>query len=107
MDRLFDGAAPETCEYTVASGVGWCPCVGARASASGNPSALSPGTTLRTWLTSDVSITGHGAIFRNLLAVLGHQPYPLATGEMIPVVVKATLRNVNGRAKVNGTNGEC
>lgn len=37
-----------------------------------------------------ISITGHSAIFRNLLAVLGHRPYPLATGEMIPVVVKAT-----------------
>ncbi|KAK8861615.1 hypothetical protein IAR55_002438 [Kwoniella newhampshirensis] len=37
-----------------------------------------------------ISITGHSAHFRNLLAVLNHQPYPLATGEMIPVVVKAT-----------------
>ncbi|KAK4685313.1 hypothetical protein P7C73_g4838, partial [Tremellales sp. Uapishka_1] len=36
-----------------------------------------------------ISITGHADIFRNLLAVLGHQAYPLATGEMIPVVVKA------------------
>ncbi|ODN76564.1 hypothetical protein L202_05225 [Cryptococcus amylolentus CBS 6039] len=37
-----------------------------------------------------ISITGHTAIFRNFLAVVGHQPYRLATGEMIPVVVKAT-----------------
>ncbi|WVQ78784.1 hypothetical protein IAT38_000875 [Cryptococcus sp. DSM 104549] len=37
-----------------------------------------------------VSVTSHSAIFRNLLAVLHHQPYALATGEMIPVVVKAT-----------------
>ncbi len=38
----------------------------------------------------DISITGHSAIFTNLLVVINHQPYPLATGEMIPVVVKAT-----------------
>jgi hypothetical protein len=38
----------------------------------------------------DISITSHSAFFANLLVVLGHQPYPLATGEMIPVVVKAT-----------------
>jgi len=38
----------------------------------------------------DISITSHSQFFRNLLAVLNHQPYPLATGEMIPVVVKAT-----------------
>ncbi|OCF75050.1 phosphoglycerate mutase [Kwoniella mangroviensis CBS 8886] len=37
-----------------------------------------------------ISVTSHSAILRNLLAVLHHQPYPLATGEMIPVVVKAT-----------------
>ncbi|KAL1406365.1 putative phosphoglycerate mutase pmu1 [Vanrija albida] len=37
-----------------------------------------------------ISITAHGAILSNLLAVLGHQAYPLTTGEMIPVVVKAT-----------------
>ncbi|ORY22492.1 histidine phosphatase superfamily [Naematelia encephala] len=36
-----------------------------------------------------ISITAHSAIFRNTLAVLRHQPYPLATGEMIPVVVRA------------------
>ncbi|ODN83924.1 phosphoglycerate mutase [Cryptococcus wingfieldii CBS 7118] len=41
-----------------------------------------------------ISITGHSAIFRNLLAVLNHQPYPLATGEMIPVVVKATHTSI-------------
>lgn len=41
-------------------------------------------------LTPDISVTGHGAIFRNLLAVLGHPPYPFATGEVIPVLVKAT-----------------
>jgi hypothetical protein len=38
---------------------------------------------------ADISITGHSAIFFNLLVVLGHQAYPLETGEMIPVVVKA------------------
>ena len=38
----------------------------------------------------DISITSHSQFFRNLLAVLNHQPYPLATGEMIPVIVKAT-----------------
>lgn len=38
----------------------------------------------------DISITSHSAILRNILVVLGHQPYPLATGEMIPVVIKAT-----------------
>ncbi|RXK38098.1 phosphoglycerate mutase [Tremella mesenterica] len=37
-----------------------------------------------------ISITSHSAFLRNLLAILRHQPYPLATGEMIPVVVKAT-----------------
>ncbi|BEI85008.1 hypothetical protein CcaverHIS002_0504090 [Cutaneotrichosporon cavernicola] len=37
-----------------------------------------------------ISVTAHAAILRNLLPVLGHHPYPLATGEMIPVVVKAT-----------------
>lgn len=37
-----------------------------------------------------ISLTAHSAILRNLLAVLHHQAYPLATGEMIPVVVKAT-----------------
>ncbi|WWD16468.1 hypothetical protein CI109_100894 [Kwoniella shandongensis] len=37
-----------------------------------------------------ISITAHSAIFQNLLAVLNHQPYPFATGEMIPMVIKAT-----------------
>ncbi|OWZ31903.1 phosphoglycerate mutase [Cryptococcus neoformans] len=37
-----------------------------------------------------ISVTAHSAILRNLLAVIHHQAYPLATGEMIPVVVKAT-----------------
>ncbi len=49
---------------------------------------------MKTPLTTDISITAHAAILRNLLAVLGHQPYPLATGEMIPVVVKATRLHV-------------
>ncbi|KAK4689916.1 hypothetical protein P7C73_g203, partial [Tremellales sp. Uapishka_1] len=40
-----------------------------------------------------ISITGHSAIFGQLLVVLGHQPYPLETGEMIPVAVKATKRS--------------
>lgn len=44
-----------------------------------------------------ISITSHSEFFRNLLAVLDHQPYPLSTGEMIPVVVKATRVGV-GRA---------
>jgi hypothetical protein len=36
--------------------------------------------------------------------VLNHQPYPLATGEMIPVVVKATrVGGANGNG--NGPNG--
>ncbi|EJT46043.1 hypothetical protein A1Q1_05425 [Trichosporon asahii var. asahii CBS 2479] len=47
-----------------------------------------------------ISITGHGAIFRNLLVVLGHKPWPLSTGEMIPVVVKATRNSqTNGDLK--------
>ncbi|WVN90699.1 uncharacterized protein L203_105941 [Cryptococcus depauperatus CBS 7841] len=37
-----------------------------------------------------ISITGHHGIFRNLLAVLHHRKYSLDTGEMLPVVVKAT-----------------
>lgn len=57
----------------------------------------------------DVSITSHSAILRNVLAVLGHGPYPLQTGEMIPVVIKATPvkqeQKVNGRSGTNGTNG--
>ncbi|CAK9781552.1 phosphoglycerate mutase-like protein [Cutaneotrichosporon oleaginosum] len=40
--------------------------------------------------TTYISVTAHAAILRNLLAVLGHRAYPLATGEMIPVVIKAT-----------------
>ena len=31
-----------------------------------------------------ISITSHSAFLRNVLAVLRHQPYPLATGELIP-----------------------
>jgi hypothetical protein len=51
----------------------------------------------------DVSITSHSAILRNVLAVLGHGPYPLQTGEMIPVVIKATP--VKHEQEVDGTNG--
>jgi hypothetical protein len=43
----------------------------------------------------DISITAHSGIFRNFLAVLQHQSYPLATGEMIPVVVRATVNSAN------------
>lgn len=58
----------------------------------------------------DISVTAHSGNLRNLLAVLGHQPYPLATGEMIPVVVRATpviSNGVNGHDGPisNGTNG--
>lgn len=42
-----------------------------------------------------ISITAHSGIFRNFLAVLQHQSYPLATGEMIPVVVRATVNSAN------------
>ena len=52
----------------------------------------------------DVSITSHSQFFRNLLAVLNHQPYPLATGEMIPVVVKAT--RVRKQGSEAGSSGE-
>jgi hypothetical protein len=51
---------------------------------------------------SDISVTSHSAIFRNTLAVLGHAPYPLATGEMIPIVIKATRVDSSG---LNGVNG--
>jgi len=53
---------------------------------------------------TDVSITSHSQFFRNLLAVLNHQPYPLATGEMIPVVVKAT--RVRKQGSEAGSSGE-
>jgi hypothetical protein len=52
----------------------------------------------------DISITSHSQFFRNLLAVLNHQPYPLATGEMIPVVVKAT--RVRKQGTESGSSGE-
>jgi hypothetical protein len=52
----------------------------------------------------DISITSHSQFFRNLLAVLNHQPYPLATGEMIPVVVKAT--RVRKQGSESGSSGE-
>jgi hypothetical protein len=52
----------------------------------------------------DISITSHSQFFRNLLAVLNHQPYPLATGEMIPVVVKAT--RVRKQGSDSGSSGE-
>jgi hypothetical protein len=52
----------------------------------------------------DVSITSHSQFFRNLLAVLNHQPYPLATGEMIPIVVKAT--RVRKQGSEAGSSGE-
>lgn len=51
---------------------------------------------------ADISVTAHSGNLRNLLAVLGHQPYPLATGEMIPVVVKATPVESDGTNAVNG-----
>lgn len=56
---------------------------------------------------TDISVTAHSGNLRNLLAVLGHQPYPLSTGEMIPVVVKATAvaAHANGVNGVNGING--
>lgn len=37
-----------------------------------------------------VSITSHTCALRSLLATLNHYPVSLNTGEMIPVVVKAT-----------------
>ncbi|ODO04556.1 hypothetical protein I350_05160 [Cryptococcus amylolentus CBS 6273] len=37
-----------------------------------------------------ISVTAHAAFYRSLLKVLNHQEYELETGEMIPVVVKAT-----------------
>jgi hypothetical protein len=57
----------------------------------GQPSTHAPTRSRLANPRPDISITGHGAAHRNLLAVLGHQAYPLATGEMIPVVVRATL----------------
>ena len=74
LDRVFgkDGAA-ETCEFRFCGSIFREKLMQTRA---------------------DISVTSHSAFLRNLLAVLGHQPYPLSTGEMIPVVVKAT-RTVN------------
>ncbi|KAJ9110182.1 hypothetical protein QFC20_003034 [Naganishia adeliensis] len=37
-----------------------------------------------------VSITSHSCALRSLLVVLHHRPFSLETGEMIPVIVKAT-----------------
>jgi hypothetical protein len=52
---------------------------------------------------SFISITSHSEFFRNLLAVLNHQPYPLSTGEMIPVFVKATrVDSANGESSASG-----
>jgi hypothetical protein len=52
----------------------------------------------------DISVTAHSAILRNAIAVLGHGPYPLQTGEMIPVVVKATpvARHSGANGTTNG-----
>lgn len=41
----------------------------------------------------DISITSHSCALRSLLTVLRHRPYSLGTGEMIPVIVKATKQN--------------
>ena len=72
LDRMFGtGGASETCE-----------------------SSASFQCSYRNCGMLDISITGHSAIFRNLLAVLNHQVYPLATGEMIPVVVRATKTTI-------------
>ncbi|GHJ85537.1 hypothetical protein NliqN6_1939 [Naganishia liquefaciens] len=40
-----------------------------------------------------ISITSHSCALRSLLTVLRHRPYSLGTGEMIPVIVKATKQN--------------
>lgn len=40
-----------------------------------------------------ISITSHGCALRSLLAVLHHTPLSLNTGEMIPIVVKATKQH--------------
>lgn len=40
----------------------------------------------------DISITSHSCALRSLLAILNHAPISLETGEMIPVVVKATRK---------------
>ena len=88
LDRVFSkGGAEETCEY--GAGVAGCRSISDRE------------------LTTDISVTAHSGNLRNLLAVLGHQPYPLSTGEMIPVVVKATAvaSHANGVNGINGTNG--
>jgi hypothetical protein len=42
---------------------------------------------------SDISITSHSCALRSLLVVLHHRPFSLETGEMIPVIVKATKQN--------------
>lgn len=41
----------------------------------------------------DISITSHGAALTSLLAVLHHTPMKLTTGEMLPVVIKATKQD--------------
>lgn len=40
----------------------------------------------------DISLTSHSCALRSLLAILNHTPLSLETGEMIPVVVKATKK---------------
>lgn len=44
---------------------------------------------------TDISVTAHGVISSSLLSVIGHQPYNLDPGEMIPIVVKARKRKAN------------
>jgi broad specificity phosphatase PhoE len=43
----------------------------------------------RTW----ISITSHSGFITGMLALLGHRPFPLGTGQAIPVVVEAEARS--------------
>jgi hypothetical protein len=38
-----------------------------------------------------ISITSHSGFITAMLAVLGHRPFPLGTGQAIPVIVERKL----------------